>query len=178
MNLYFRLLLILIKGLFSQRRDAHDDSAVHFRSWPWDCDINFHMTASRYHALTDLARVYQMFQLRLLGPLLRRRWLPVIKTQVMTFHKSVLPFQKFQVRSRLLGWSGTSLYIEQKILVGDTVYASTLIKGAFVGPHGSIHTEDVAKLMGENIVSPLLQADIELLNRLIEARAPDQNSSP
>ncbi|HBU98209.1 MAG TPA: thioesterase, partial [Thalassospira lucentensis] len=56
MNLIFRLIRVLILSLVRSRLDPLDPSVLHFRAWPFDLDINVHMTNSRYFALMDLGR--------------------------------------------------------------------------------------------------------------------------
>jgi len=57
MNLYLRLLLIIIK--IKRLRlciEPEGTSRISFRVWPHDCDLNLHLTNSRYLAFMDLAR--------------------------------------------------------------------------------------------------------------------------
>jgi hypothetical protein len=54
MNLYFRMLIIFLKIWSGHRKRWSDESVVNFRAWPMDCDVNFHLTGSRYIAIADL----------------------------------------------------------------------------------------------------------------------------
>ena len=58
MNLYFRLILVFIKSLFAGKRNPLEASVVHFRVWPLDCDVNLHLTNSRYFAFADLGKAF------------------------------------------------------------------------------------------------------------------------
>jgi acyl-ACP thioesterase len=57
MNLYFRLILVLISGLLSKTRTSiMDVHSVWFRVLPNDLDTNLHMNNGRYLTIMDLGR--------------------------------------------------------------------------------------------------------------------------
>ena len=101
MNLYFRLMLVLLKSLFASRAEVLDASRTSFRVWPFDCDINLHLTNARYFALCDLSRIYYMGQVGVLIKAIKRKWLPVVQAQEISYFKPINPFQRFDVLSRL-----------------------------------------------------------------------------
>ena len=54
MNLYLRLLLLLLRIWRLPRRGVLDESRAAFHVLPNDCDINFHMNNGRYLSFMDL----------------------------------------------------------------------------------------------------------------------------
>ena len=57
MNLYFRLILVLVSGFFSKTRTSiMDVHAIWFRVLPNDLDSNLHMNNGRYLTIMDLGR--------------------------------------------------------------------------------------------------------------------------
>ena len=78
MNLYLRLLLLLLRIWRLPRRGVLDESRAAFHVLPNDCDINFHMNNGRYLSFMDLGRVHLMEQSGLLPVILKQGWMPVL----------------------------------------------------------------------------------------------------
>lgn len=86
MNLYFRLLWMLLRLLFvRQEAGLTDVFRRPFRVLPTDCDFNFHLTNGRYFSLLDIARIEHLARMKLLPGLMRRRWMPVLNATEITF---------------------------------------------------------------------------------------------
>ncbi len=114
MNLYLRLLLIIIKiKRLRQCIEPNGTSRLSFRVWPHDCDLNLHLTNSRYLAFMDLARIWMLAEMDILASVLKNRWRPVVHSQEITYIKPLKPFQKFSVLSYAAGWDDKYIYIEQ-----------------------------------------------------------------
>jgi acyl-CoA thioesterase FadM len=124
MLLFFRFVFVMLKALFRRRIGVLDESVVRFTVLPHDCDLNFHLNAGRYLSFMDAARGDLIGRLRLLRPLLKRGWRPVMGGCVMRFRRSVLPFQRFTVRSRVLGWDEKWFYVEH-VVEKDGVFCAT-----------------------------------------------------
>ena len=160
MNLYFRLIRILLKISSCKIIKADETSIIKYRAWPFDCDINFHMTGNRYTALMDLSSVYFIGQINIFKKLLKRKWFPVVKAQYITFNKPIKPLQKFEVHTKLLGWEDKYCYVRQRIVTNDTVCAEAIIKGVFVGNRKTIPFQEVMDLSEKNIKSPAITETI------------------
>ena len=78
MNLYLRLLFLLVRLINVQRRGVLEDSRVSFRVMPNDCDINLHMNNGRYLSFMDLGRLHLVAQVGLLRIVIKNRWKPVL----------------------------------------------------------------------------------------------------
>jgi len=105
-----------------------------FGVWPFDCDINFHLTNARYFALCDLSRIYYMGQVGVLLNMIKRKWLPVAQAQEITYLKPIKPFQRFEVLTRFSYWDNKYWYTEHKFIAGDLLCAVLQVRGVFV--HG------------------------------------------
>ena len=102
MNLYFRLLLILLRSRFANRIGLLEESSLEHRVWPLDCDINFHLTNANYFALCDLSRIYYMGQIGVLFELISRKWLPVAQAQEISYFRGINPLQRFEVLTKFV----------------------------------------------------------------------------
>ena len=119
MNLYFRLLLVLVKSMFARQTGVLDESRSWYRAWPFDCDINLHLTNARYFALCDLSRIYYMGQVGVLFKMIKRKWLPIAQAQEISYFKPIKPFQRFEVLTRFYYWDDKYWYTEHKFFAAD-----------------------------------------------------------
>lgn len=132
MNLYFRLMIMLVKCLFVPKQKILEESRISFRVMLTDCDLNRHMTNSRYLSFMDLGRFYLMAQLRILGKVLKGKWAPILTGAEITFIRALNPLQKFDLITRILTWDEKYYYFEQRFEVNGELYALALAKGVFI----------------------------------------------
>ena len=105
MNLLFRMLRVFVAALFRSRIGLLDSSELKFRVLPTDLDINVHMTNARYLSVMDLGRTDLLIRAGMLKTMRRRRWMPVVGHIDIRFRRSLSPFQRFSLTSRLGGKS-------------------------------------------------------------------------
>lgn len=134
MNLYLRLLKLLLMLPFVRRQALFDAGRIAFRVWPNDCDINLHLNNGRYLTFMDLGRMHLLAQIGLLRELPRRRWAPVLSAAEISFIRPIQPFQKFVLVTRMLTWDEKYFYLEQRFEAGGQLCAVALVKGLFL--HG------------------------------------------
>ena len=170
MNLYFRLLLVLMKSLFASRREALDESRSSYRAWPFDCDINLHLTNARYFALCDLSRIYFMGQAGVLLKALKRKWLPIVQAQEVRYFKPINPFQRFEVVSKLTYWDDKYWYIEHKFVVGEKLCAILQVRGVFACGRTIISFNELLALSGSIVESPEKPDNVQFWHNLIDSK--------
>ena len=112
MLLLFRFLLTILATAFRRRIGPLDPSIVRFTVLPTDCDLNIHLNAGRVISFMDIARVELIGRMGVLRRVLKRGWRPVVGGLVIRYRRSVLPFERFSVTSRVLGWDDKWFYIE------------------------------------------------------------------
>src|SRR5690348_15472216 len=98
MILLFRFLWTILKARFRSRIGPLDPSTVHFTVLPHDCDLNIHLNAGRFLSFMDISRVELLARMRVLRPVLKRGWRPVVGGAVIRYRKSVEPFERFSVQ--------------------------------------------------------------------------------
>ncbi len=136
MNLYLRLLWLLLRLRSVRRRGLFEESRVAFCVWPNDCDLSLHMNNGRYLTVMDLGRVHLTAQSGLLREALRRRWMPVLAAAEITYLRSLKPFQRFELVTRLLTWDDKYVYLEQRFERDGELFAHAYVKGLFLA-HGA-----------------------------------------
>lgn len=119
MNLWFRLLNLLLRSFFRPKLDApFGVSRLPFRVLPNDLDANMHMTNGRYWTIFDLGRLDLILRMGLGKVAWRRKWAPIAGAGAIQFRRELRPFQQFTLETRLVGWVGTRIIMEQRVLVG------------------------------------------------------------
>ncbi|HET8772498.1 MAG TPA: acyl-CoA thioesterase [Thermoanaerobaculia bacterium] len=172
MTLLFRFLWTILKARFRSRIGPLDSSTVHFTVLPHDCDLNIHLNAGRFLSFMDISRVELLARMRVLRRVLKRGWRPVVGGAVIRYRKSVEPFERFSVQSRVVGWDEKWFYIEHVLNRADgsmaaIAYARTLLRKK----SGTVHPRELIELMGlTDTVSPPLPAFVEDWRRAEDAR--------
>lgn len=155
MNLLLRSLGTLLTALLLRPRlRPLDESVVAFRVWPNDLDVNLHMNNGRYLTLMDLGRLDLIVRIGVLGTLRRRRWSPVIGSLKIRYRRSLLPFQRYTIRTRLLCWDDRWFFLEQRFERRGELVSIALVKGLFLGPEGRVPTQAIVDASGYRIDSP------------------------
>ena len=149
-----RALRVLLAARRRPRRHPLEDSVVAFRVWPNDLDVNLHMNNGRYLTLMDLGRLDLIVRIGVLGTLRRRRWNPVIGSLEIRYRRSLLPFQEYGIRTRLLCWDDRWFFLEQRFERRGDLVAVALVKGLFLGPEGRVPTQQVVDAPAHRIASP------------------------
>jgi len=164
MNLLVRLLKTLILALLRRGSlSITDTSSITFRVWPNDLDTNLHMNNGRYLTVADLGRLDLMVRSGQVKLLLSRRWMPVLGSATVRFRRSLMPFQQFRLKTRLLCWDSRWVFLEQVFETIDGQQAAVaVVKGVFKGPDGrSVATEEVVRAMGITQPSPPMPPEVQ-----------------
>lgn len=125
-----------------------EQTTLHFRVWPTDLDINWHLTNSRYLALMDLGRIELLLRAGIFRRVLSRRWLPVVSIANVRYRRQINPFQPFSLHTRLLGWDEKWFYLEQRFETDSGLAAVGVVKGLFRSPQGNVPTTALLELVG------------------------------
>ena len=132
MNLWFRLLYDL---LTMRRRPAVDWQSVGkrtFRVWPSDLDIFRHMNNGIFLSLLDLGRYDLAMRSGIWQEWKKLGWYPVVVAETITFRKSLMPWQKFDLESKVIGWDDQAIYFEQRFVVKGEIYTKAIVRIRFL----------------------------------------------
>lgn len=171
MNLYLRFLITILKALYSRKQAILTESRLSFRVMPWDCDINLHLTNSRYLSFMDLGRIYLLGNIDMLRKMYQKRWLPVVVGINLSFIKPIAPFQKFTVITQIIGWDEKYLYVSQRFEIAGKIYCSALVKALLMQGKDIISSKDLVNFSGETLPQRLRQNEvIEVWSKLITTK--------
>jgi acyl-CoA thioesterase FadM len=143
MSFLLRLIKIALIALFTPRRGLLEPSVIRLRVWPNDLDLNVHMNNGRYLSLMDLGRVDVMFHSGAFALWFKRGWQPLVAWSCCRHFKPLRLFQRFEIRTRILGWDEKWIYFEQRFASGGTLYALAAVKALMAGNERLISTEEL-----------------------------------
>ena len=157
MNLFFRMIRIIITAFAGRPATMEAVHAVHFRVWPNDLDTNLHMNNGRYLTLMDLGRVDMMIRAGLARTIMREKWMPVIAGISMIYRRSLSPFERYRLETRMLGWDDRWVYLEQTFIrANGDLAARGFVKAAFLKGGIRISNAEIARISGHAGPAPHL----------------------
>lgn len=126
MNLWFRLLWLLLSSMWRPRLSAPDGiSRIRSRVWLNDLDVNGHMNNGRYWTLFDLGRIDLILRNGIGRAALRNRWAPIVGAGAVRFRRELKLFQSFTLETRVLGWQDARMVMQQRVLIGNDEVVAT-----------------------------------------------------
>jgi acyl-CoA thioesterase FadM len=157
MYVFFRLFRINLLSRFKKAINFFDETSVSFRVWPTDLDVFLHMNNGRYLTLLDLARFDSLIQSRMMKVLRDHQCFPVVTAETIQFKKSLKLFDRFSIKTKLLGWDEKSFYIQHIFIRHQKVYAVAIIKGQIVKKSGgTITPNELLRFIGHKAPPPEL----------------------
>jgi len=156
MNLWFRLLVVLLRAALRPRSGALDPTSIPFRVLPTDLDTNLHMNNGRYLTLMDLGRMDLTVRTGLWRAMARHRWLPVVAAANVRFRRELRLGAAGTLHTRLLGWDERWFWLEHRIEHEGRVAAVALLRAVFLRGRVSVPPREVALALGIDPESPAL----------------------
>lgn len=154
MSLFVRFIAVLIAGLFRPSLKPLEESSLHFRVWPNDIDINGHMNNGRYLTVMDLGRLDLIARTALAKMVLKLRWQPLVASVMIRYYRSLKPFQKYRLKTKVVGWNEKWFFIEQRFERKEHLIAVGLVKVLFRDHNGNVPTANVLNSVNVSIPSP------------------------
>ena len=162
MKYYLRLLWLILTWRRRPPCALRDACTTPFRVWPNDLDVFMHMNNGAYLTIADLGRTDLMLRSGTFGPIRARGWYPVVAGETIRFRRSLRPFQRYAVVTRLLGWTDRSIYLEQRFESGGEPVARALIDARFLGPRGArVSIAELMEAVDVDDASPALPGWVE-----------------
>ena len=161
MNLYFRLIWLM---LWRVRHGAGigflDTSKISYRVLPLDCDLNMHLTNSRYPAFMDLARMFLIADMGLMKKFLKLKWMPIVNASETTYIRDIKPFEKFVIETKIVGWDEKYFYIEHRFVTARCLHCIVHVRGVFVRKGKQVPIETIVAEAGYFEAAPELPPEV------------------
>ena len=161
MHPLFRTLKMLAQARGKDPIGMLDTSSVDMRVWPNDLDINLHVNNGRYLTLMDLGRLDLLMRSGTLNVLFKRKWAPVLGAATVRFKRSMRLFEKFTLKTRVLGWDEKWVYMEHRIETAEHLAVIAIVKALFREKGRSIPSQELAEAFGHHGASPPLPDFVE-----------------
>jgi acyl-CoA thioesterase FadM len=113
MSIWIRFFWVIIAGMFRRRLTLDDVSILPQRVWPDELDVNVHMNNAKYLAVMDLGRTDWIVRSGGWRLMIHEKMSPVVGGAMVRYRRSLKLFQRYDLKTRLLGWDDRWLYIEQ-----------------------------------------------------------------
>lgn len=123
MAAFFRFLLTLFFGWDRYpTKNLLDRVTTRHRVRFGDLDLNWHVNNARYLSYLDSARLEHSIRTGVFG-VFRRKQNFLVANIAISYYRSLLPRQHFEIDTRIVGWDDRYYYIEHAFRVGDTIYS-------------------------------------------------------
>ncbi len=169
MNLYFRLIYLLLKSWGKTPIAPLATSVIHMKVLPNDLDINFHMNNGRFLTIMDLGRMDLLKRTGTLGLAVKNKWMPIVGTATIDFLRPLKLWQSYQLHTQITHWDDKWFYLEQVFYSRNKVMAKGTIKGLLRAKSGNVSPQAIMEKLSPGIVSP--DVDKPEPNEIIENEA-------
>ena len=132
MKLWFRILWIKLTWRRRSPLKINEVSRVDLRVWPTDLDVYNHMNNGVFLTIMDLGRFDQGLRTGIWKIWDKKGWYPIVVNSTISYRKSLEPWQKFTLETKVLGWDEIAYYIEQRFVRDGEIYARAIMRGRFL----------------------------------------------
>lgn len=153
---YLRFASTVLKERRKAPMGIYDTHAMEMRCLPVDIDGFLEMNNGRILTLMDLGRFALSIRIGLFDVLKQQRWGLVVAGSTVRYRSRITTFQKFEMRTRFLGWDQRFFYLEQAMWRGDTCCNHALVRMGVTAKGRLAPVNDVAKALGVEGDSPAM----------------------
>ena len=132
MKLWFRILYVMLTWRKRSKLTIDEVSTISFRVWPTDLDIYRHMNNGVFLTLMDLGRYDQGLRTGFWQKWQKLGWYPIVVNSTISYRKSLEPWQKFDLETRVIGWDEVAYFLEQRFVRNGEIYARAIMRGRFL----------------------------------------------
>lgn len=156
MNLWFRLLNMLLRRPWRQSVDPFATTVIAMRVWPLDLDLNFHVTNGRYFTMADVGRMDYVLKTGAYRTALRHKAVPIVGDVWGKFRRELRLFERFEIHTRMLGWDEKWLFVEHRFMSKGRVVGVVIMRGVFRAGRGPLPPIEIVRDLGVPEQSPAL----------------------
>lgn len=169
MNLWWRLLCMLLTAFTRPRVTPLETSRLRMTVLPNDLDFNGHINNGRYFTLADVGRMDFVLRSGAAKVAWARRALPIVGDAMAKFRRDLKLFERYDMHTRLLGWDDKWTFLEHRFVRHGRVLGIVVIRGLFRAPEGPLKPQLFAEALGISPVSPPLPEWVLAWNRSCDA---------
>ncbi|MGY4533314.1 acyl-CoA thioesterase FadM [Pseudomonas sp. TE3786] len=148
MNLWFRLIFMLLHRPWRKPVEPMATTVVRMRVWPLDLDLNRHVTNGRYFTLADIGRMDYVLRSGAFRVALRHKAVPIVGDTWGKFRRELRLFETFEIHTRMLGWDEKWSFMEHRFVKDGRVLGVVVMRGLFRSPKGGVSPGEFARHLG------------------------------
>jgi len=153
---FLRLAAVTLSERRKPALGLFDTHHLPMRCLPNDLDGFGEMNNGRILTLFDLGRFALSFRIGLMEVLRHERWGLVVAGSTVRYRARITGLQRFEMRTRLIGWDARFIYLEQGMWRGETCCNHALLRTGVTRKGRLVATDEVARAMGHPAPSPEL----------------------
>lgn len=158
MKLYLRLIWLFLTQSRRSRCSLMGPVDTQFRVLPNDLDVLFHVNNGVYLTLMDLGRTDLLLRSDAFTRVQKKGWYPVLAAETIRFKRSLKLWQRFTIRTRVVGWDERSIYLEQQFIAKGDLVAKAVVDARFLAKKGgSVTPAELLTLLDMDLQSPELE---------------------
>jgi acyl-CoA thioesterase FadM len=124
------------------------------RVLPTDLDILGHMNNGVYLSIMDLGRMDLMIREGFWAKLRAQKMYPVMVSETITFRRSLHPWQRFILETRVIGVDDKAVFVEQRFVVDGEIAARAMTRARFLQTGGpTVSIERLSELAGVDLTT-------------------------
>ena len=154
MNLWFRLLLMLLQRPWRKPAKALQSTVIRMRVWPLDLDFNRHVTNGRYFTLADVGRMDFVLRSGAYRVAFRRKAVPIVGDTWGKFRRELKLFESFEIHTKMLGWDDKWSFMEHQFVRKGRVIGVVVMRGLFRSAKGTVAPSEFVQELGLSEQSP------------------------
>lgn len=152
MHLIFRTIYHLFRSRRRSPLGMRDVSRVPMRVLPTDLDILGHMNNGVYLSIMDLGRMDLMIREGFWAKLRAEKMYPVMVSETITFRRSLHPWERFILETRVIGVDDKAVYVEQRFVIDGEIAAQAMTRARFLqAGAGTVSIERLSELAGMDL---------------------------
>lgn len=149
MKLWFRIFHVWLTWRRRPPVKINEVSRLDLRVWPTDLDVYNHMNNGVFLTLMDIGRYDHFLRSGIWQKWNKLGWFPIVVNSTISYRKALLPWQKFTLETKVLGWDEIAYYVEQRFVRDGEIYARAIMRGRFLKRSwGTLTPEEVMKGSG------------------------------
>lgn len=153
---FLRFASLVLTERRKPRIGVFDTHALPMRCLPNDLDGFLEMNNGRILTLYDLGRFGMAIRVGLWDVLKREGWGLVVAGSSVRYRARITGLQRFELRTRLVGWDARFFYIEQAMWRGGTWCNHALLRTGVTEAGRLVPAERVAAALDHDGASPAL----------------------
>ncbi len=148
---YLRLIRVVINKSFRPKVKFHTqgEDSIKLMVLPQDIDPFMELNNGRYVTLLDLGRFGYSVNVNIKKFLKENQWSMTITGTYNNYRHRLRLFERFQLKTRLMGYDEKWFYFFQKAVKNNKTYMASVVRFSFTCKNGIVFPKQVIKVMGE-----------------------------